>query len=392
MDPTKAMVSGEERAEISAILGPEADGDDDDDALMNRGMRLNEAKKRKRERQLEEQAGQQQVQDVNDEITKVKTEMAEVPINVKAPKAAENVLKKRKREATPPVSGKVEPSTFDSPDELGRSGPQPKKLKITIPAVSRSGPSSANLTNGPRNALAPPDGKEQAASTTSPRTRSRPVSTAPESAGTNRKGGTKITIKPSKAASAEPPSRRVGLRRGSNASLPGSGKLASPVPIVSPQTGRNGRRKRPAPGVVTAEEDGSAKIIVGKRKAAPKKKGKKEDGKDAQPTPASAAEPEEFVDPNEPRYCICGDVSWGTMIACDNEDVSVYKQLAAMGFGILLIEFSARKNGFISSVSSWKKCHQDVRNGIVLTAGRSSNSVKTQTALFDPRWVDELCH
>jgi hypothetical protein len=30
--------------------------------------------------------------------------------------------------------------------------------------------------------------------------------------------------------------------------------------------------------------------------------------------------PEEYIDPDEPRYCLCGDVSWGTMIACDNEE------------------------------------------------------------------------
>ena len=28
------------------------------------------------------------------------------------------------------------------------------------------------------------------------------------------------------------------------------------------------------------------------------------------------------VDPNEPRYCICNDVSYGDMVGCDNEDVS----------------------------------------------------------------------
>ena len=27
------------------------------------------------------------------------------------------------------------------------------------------------------------------------------------------------------------------------------------------------------------------------------------------------------VDPNEPLYCICQQVSYGEMIACDNEDV-----------------------------------------------------------------------
>ena len=28
-------------------------------------------------------------------------------------------------------------------------------------------------------------------------------------------------------------------------------------------------------------------------------------------------------DPNEPRYCICNQVSYGDMVACDNEDVSL---------------------------------------------------------------------
>jgi len=28
-------------------------------------------------------------------------------------------------------------------------------------------------------------------------------------------------------------------------------------------------------------------------------------------------------DPNEPRYCICNQVSYGDMVACDNSDVSI---------------------------------------------------------------------
>lgn len=27
-------------------------------------------------------------------------------------------------------------------------------------------------------------------------------------------------------------------------------------------------------------------------------------------------------DPNEPRYCVCNQVSYGDMVACDNVDVS----------------------------------------------------------------------
>ena len=29
-------------------------------------------------------------------------------------------------------------------------------------------------------------------------------------------------------------------------------------------------------------------------------------------------------DPNEPRYCLCNDVSYGDMVGCDNEDVSSF--------------------------------------------------------------------
>ncbi len=28
-------------------------------------------------------------------------------------------------------------------------------------------------------------------------------------------------------------------------------------------------------------------------------------------------------DPNEPRYCLCNDVSYGDMVGCDNNDVSI---------------------------------------------------------------------
>ena len=38
-------------------------------------------------------------------------------------------------------------------------------------------------------------------------------------------------------------------------------------------------------------------------------------------------EGEWVYDPNEPRYCICNQVSYGEMVACDNEDVSCYKDL-----------------------------------------------------------------
>lgn len=32
---------------------------------------------------------------------------------------------------------------------------------------------------------------------------------------------------------------------------------------------------------------------------------------------------DEPIDPNEPRYCICNQVAYGTMVACDNKGVKL---------------------------------------------------------------------
>ena len=48
-------------------------------------------------------------------------------------------------------------------------------------------------------------------------------------------------------------------------------------------------------------------------------------------------------DPNEPRYCICNQVSYGDMVACDNDDVSTsyfWPFLASFGhFGPFMVIF-----------------------------------------------------
>lgn len=36
--------------------------------------------------------------------------------------------------------------------------------------------------------------------------------------------------------------------------------------------------------------------------------------------PTSAAPGDMPIDPNEPRYCYCNQVSFGDMVACDNDD------------------------------------------------------------------------
>jgi hypothetical protein len=128
-----------------------------------------------------------------------------------------------------------------------------------------------------------------------------------------------------KAASAEPPApnRRASerhVRRGSNASLPSTADNAADT-AAAPRSGRSG--KRAAPGLLTSiGDEGGAKVSLGKRRAAPGRK-KSLTLKLKKDELVTEAEPEplviEDIDPNEERYCFCGDVSYGTMIACEND-------------------------------------------------------------------------
>ncbi|PGH14830.1 hypothetical protein AJ80_05756 [Polytolypa hystricis UAMH7299] len=97
-----------------------------------------------------------------------------------------------------------------------------------------------------------------------------------------------------------------------------------PVPEQATTTTASGRRsKRPAPGPVTAGQDGGAAVSVGRRKAKPAPKRKKDQSQKealAQDVRIDEDGVLEEIDPNEPRYCLCGDVSFGTMICCEDND------------------------------------------------------------------------
>lgn len=40
------------------------------------------------------------------------------------------------------------------------------------------------------------------------------------------------------------------------------------------------------------------------------------------------------VDPNEPTYCFCNQVSYGEMVACDNPDVRIFSKLIFVSIGL----------------------------------------------------------
>ncbi|KAI7033456.1 hypothetical protein KC352_g47239, partial [Hortaea werneckii] len=121
------------------MLGPQmyAEDDDADAELINRGMRLNEAKKLKRQRLLEEQALQAQL---------AREQGLEAPSEPKALAAAPapESSKKRKREGTPHANPPL-PSITETPDPLSKPGPAPKKLKLA--ATSANNAPAANGTS-----------------------------------------------------------------------------------------------------------------------------------------------------------------------------------------------------------------------------------------------------
>ncbi|KAM3472285.1 hypothetical protein MY8738_008942 [Beauveria namnaoensis] len=99
----------------------------------------------------------------------------------------------------------------------------------------------------------------------------------------------------------------------------------TPAPEAKPPVRRT---KRPAPGIVSTTSSGG-NSAVGKRKAAPKKKAralKKDRGHGLLETEIEMEEVDDEgnpIDPNEPRYCGCNGVSFGTMIQCENSEVCV---------------------------------------------------------------------
>ena len=332
-DPTKVVVTGEERETMKEMLGPApvygtGEDEDADAELINRGMRLNEAKKLKRARMLEEQAA------ANAQIVREQGGDAAAD---KAPAATDG--KKRKREATPQTGGGTDGSVLETPDPLSKPGPAPtKKIKLNGPSAGSAHPST-KIPLAPAGPSSSPKAAAAAA-------RNRRAATPSET----RTNKPTLILKTGKAVSEEPPNRRASLRRGSDASLPtpgmpstttNSGLLTSPlrsgVTAGSDAAPKPRRSKRPAPGILAQTDDGDAKVGVSKRKAAPEKKA----AINAQPKtlttayallpPFDPSAPQvddlgEPIDPNEPRYCLCGDVSWGTMIACDNEGGTIEGQ------------------------------------------------------------------
>ncbi|OMP86952.1 Inhibitor of growth protein 2 [Diplodia seriata] len=389
MDPNKEVLDPGETS--FKPLGKE------DNNLINRGMKLNEMKKLKREANMREQAARdaQEIEDASRRMAEASAVIKNVfdgpaPTPIAVIKDKSKPAKKRKRDSTPDASRSEPKEGSSQPPDTAPRPSGPKKLKLGPPAPPKTdsvgspspttaepvpepepvsepvsvpvpvpetepqaslsaeasttqvplapeGPSSPNAPSAPPTrtqtpVLTPPNEVPNAVvPSTAAGTRSRRTSVVPKVEGGN---ALENAVHPrsragsaTKAPSAEPVIKREPrelreLRRGSNVSVPppmdqassGTGSGGTPGPGMRLSVRRS---KRPAPGTMTEDK----KVVIGRRSSAPKKKGrnlKTEDKADAMQHEAW-----EDIDPNEPRYCLCKDVSYGAMIACDNENVSL---------------------------------------------------------------------
>ena len=248
--------------------------------------------------------------------TKVITETITTTVPLAAPAPSPQKEKEKEKEKEPLRSPSKAPSTptMPAPDKPEKPKTNGILSKHPVPTATASRPRRISLTlKGPSDP--PPSGTQ-----TSPHT-AIPIA-----------GGRSRSV--SRRGSAGPPS--ATLPRDYN-TRHASATPTTPITPGKPVTAASRRSKRPAPGAVVKDQDGGATVSVGKRPHAPKKgagnaskdKDKEKDKENASATPTAIVPPAagevwEEIDPNEPRYCLCGGVSYGEMVGCDNDDVSSY--------------------------------------------------------------------
>ena len=131
-------------------------------------------------------------------------------------------------------------------------------------------------------------------------------------------------------------------------------------------TAASRRSRREAPGTVTqSSQDGGAAVSISKRKTKPGKQTKTATPKKGASGAAAAPDVEirvdvdgtqELLNPDEERYCICGDVSYGEMICCELDEMvcdGVHPSFAAMANSR---SSAPMANGFIWSASNSLSC------------------------------------
>jgi hypothetical protein len=318
----------------------EAAKDLEETKLSNRGMKLNEAKKLKREQLAREQA----LMEGEGGIGVLPTRPLPSPAQVTP--AANRSSRKRKREEV----------AIEEPEAIYAEPPTPVPVAAPVAAPAPVPSSRAGASRRRSSRGAAPATETSNAPVAPIKTRASPAAEAkvspplPSPTGSRRSNRsvaqnvstpTPPVTRPSSRRSAAAASIEGGTLSGVPTAIAASGrdrriKSATPAhktPVRESShapsvPGPTRRRKRPAPGPISNGQDGGAAVSYGRRKAKPGKK--RISIRDSQDVRVDEDGVLEQIDANEPRYCLCGDVSFGTMICCENPDVSYYLILGSV--------------------------------------------------------------
>lgn len=238
---------------------------------------------------------------------KRKVEEIDVPAplpspSVETPESSQPKKKKQKTIAAQSPAPAAEPAPAVAPPPDSTRVPTGIKLSLTLPAADT--PTTATRASSTRQTSA------------APKTESTP---APSSRPTSRRSG---------VASLEPESI-THMRSNRRTSTPAARN--TPAVDSSPKsTAASRRSRREAPGTVTqSSQDGGAAVSISQRKTKPGKQAKIATPKKEASGAAAASDVEirvdvdgtqELLNPDEERYCTCGDVSWGEMICCELDE------------------------------------------------------------------------
>lgn len=311
-----------------------------------------------------------------DSIVTVDTEN---PVEGATPATAKPLLKRTKTETPIPVPIQItkqgtphlvssaasvasELSASSTPVESTPAAalPSPKKPSIVTPILP------------PKRDLRKPPAKTEAAikPEATPTTRTHRSSAAARTPTPTPEPSASSSKRPSSARSNKAPADHqstVTIDRPRRAST--ARNTPAPAPPEPRQPSK--RAKRPAPGIVAPGSEGSSTVTASKRSAATRKKAgpqqqpkkeKKEGGVEVPEIYDEIDDEGNVIDPNEARYCLCNRVSFGVMICCENDNVSFFL------FDIPLFRFfgggcGRRKEGRKGSKDErWKKEEANVGN------------------------------
>ena len=289
-------------------------------------------KEKERERQREQEIEQEKQRVLEEERQKERARLEESEKEKQRQKEVETTIKtparKRKRDISPQP---------ESPDSQARdTAPKvsSKRSKVETPSVSPKLTTKTVTTVVPLAAPAPP--ATPTATATSARTRRQSLTlkgpAPPPPPPISMEAVRSSSRASSRRGSTGPPSARPTRDRHPRTSTTPAATPTS-IPPTPVMTAASRRSKRPAPGPVTSVEEGAPAVSIGKRKNAPRKRGtaaaasaakKAVEGNTRAKEQEARIEEDaagEDIDPDEPRYCMCGDVSWGDMICCENNEV-----------------------------------------------------------------------